>query len=449
MTISRLGRAALAIAVALSPAALAACSRQNPKGEVTVLALWTGSEKAAFTEVLKEFERQTGIVPDYQDTRALPQVLQAEVKTGNQPDVAIMASVGEFAEYARGGNLVKLDGLIGEHRRDFKEHWLLPMGEGRDRHIYAVPYKVSFKSAIWYRPGRTPDPLRENWERLVSYTTSQAEAGATPWCMGMGDAPSSGGTGTDAIEDILLHRSPEVYAKWATGRQSWSSPEVRDAWETWHEVFVEHAYGGSRAALSTDFQDGGRPMFADPPGCLLEHQGSFIVDFYEQYQGLPNGAPRAGADFDFFPFPPFDPSGDTAGQPWLGAIDLAVMFNDTREARELIRFLATPKAQRIWPSDPDRGGGAIMANEAVDAAAYRDPISRKIAGIVHSDRPMCFDASDAMPPAMRNAFSRAVLEYLNDPGRLTGLLDKLDAIHAGIPQTAWLDLPCGDKETQE
>ncbi|MFC7111592.1 hypothetical protein ACFQQB_71105 [Nonomuraea rubra] len=126
-----------------------------------------------------------------------------------------------------------------------------------------------------------------------------------------------------------------------------------------------------------------------------------------------------------------------------------MMFNDTPQARELIRFLATRDAQLIWPSDPHRGGGAIMANETVDAAAYGDPISRKIAGIVHSDRPMCFDASDAMPPAMRNAFSRAVLEYLNDPGRLTGLLDKLDAIHAGIPQTAWLDLPCGDKETQE
>jgi alpha-glucoside transport system substrate-binding protein len=56
---------------------------------------------------------------------------------------------------------------------------------------------------------------------------------------------------------------------------------------------------------------------------------------------------------------------------------------------------------------------------------------------------LCFDAADLMPATMRNAFYRAVLEYLSDPTQLDQLLKELDGVRLGIPQGEWLKIPCG------
>lgn len=442
MTLPRLRRAALLMALALPMIGLGACAAEDTKGSVTVLAPWTGAEREAFKRVLDEFSDRTGIRVGYQDTRALPQVLLAKLQAQTPPDVAVTSSVGELAKYARGGKVYPLDGVLGDKERAaFKRPWLLPLQKGPVEHIYTVPLKVNVKSIIWYSPSRAPTPLPDTWDKLTAYTTAAAQSGTTPWCMGMGDAPSSGWPGTDMIEDIFLHKYPEEYRQWAAGEWVWASDEVRDAWRTWGEVYVKHVYGGPRATLSTDFKDAGRPLFADKPGCFLEHQASFITGFYQEYKDLPGGPPRPGTDFEFFPFPPF---GDRAGDLWLASVDLAAMFNDTPQARALMRFLATKDAQRLWPARSGPGAGAIMANKDVERSVYGDGISRRLADIVGSDRPPCFDAADVMPPAMRNAFYRAVLEYVSDPGRLDELLRQLDHIRTEMPREDWLDFPCAD-----
>jgi alpha-glucoside transport system substrate-binding protein len=48
-----------------------------------------------------------------------------------------------------------------------------------------------------------------------------------------------------------------------------------------------------------------------------------------------------------------------------------------------------------------------------------------------------------MPAAMRDAFRRAVLEYLSDPNQLDQLLDELDKVRQRIAPPAWLTIPCG------
>jgi alpha-glucoside transport system substrate-binding protein len=72
---------------------------------------------------------------------------------------------------------------------------------------------------------------------------------------------------------------------------------------------------------------------------------------------------------------------------------------------------------------------------------HHDDVSRRIAGTLIS-KPLCLDAADIMPATMRNAFYRAVLEYLSDPGKLDSLVDELDKVRQGIPTEDWLPLPC-------
>jgi alpha-glucoside transport system substrate-binding protein len=418
-----------------------AVSASNGKGSVTVLAPWTGSEEEQFRKVLDAFTDETGISVSYQGTRALGQVLLSDVQQGTQPDVAILGSPAELVRYVRTNQVRALDNVIARQRDAYDPQWLLP----QNGKIYAVPVKVNLKSLIWYDPARFPTrPNPQTWAELVELSRTVAARGGVPWCLGMSDAPSSGWPGTDMIEGILLYRSgPKVFSSWSTGGLPWTTPEVKEAWKMWGQITASSRTGpGGARALLTDFGDAGRPMFADPPGCFLEQQASFIMGIYQGYRGSNGKSPLPGTDFDFFPVPAFGgPTDDPASREWEVSADLAGMFKDTPQAHRLIQFLATVEAQRIWPAVP--GASAFTANRNVDPNVYQDDVSRRISRIIRTAGALCFDASDVMPPAVRNAFDQAVLEYLNDPSQLDGLLKRLETLSGSLNYAEWLYRPCG------
>jgi alpha-glucoside transport system substrate-binding protein len=119
--------------------------------------------------------------------------------------------------------------------------------------------------------------------------------------------------------------------------------------------------------------------------------------------------------------------------------DMASMFNDTPQARQLIKYLATEKAQEIWPRI---GAGAFSVNMNVKLDVYPDDVSKRIVQALTTANTLCFDAADLMPATMRNAFYRAVLEYLSDPTQLDRILSELDRVRQGIAHKQWLNIPC-------
>lgn len=412
--------------------ALPACSTAGAGGTVQIMAYWTGQEKAKFLEVLAAFEADEDIDVKYVGTRALSQVLQSEVRQGTPPDIAVLPSPGELANYARRQYLVPLDEIVDPRGDEYSAEWL-KLEKASTEKRYAVAVKADLKSAIWYNPKALPAPLPRTGAELLALTRTLAESGRTPWCMGLGGTPDSGWPGTDWIEDILLHQAgPGVYQRWAAGNLAWTSPEVRRAWTTWNELTGGTSVrGGPKSALLTDFGDAGRALFPQPPGCLLDHQASFITGVYAGY----DTAPKAEQDFDFFPFPSFDDKPPSS----VVSADLAAMFTNTPQARKLINYLASERAQRIWPGS----GGAFSPNRKVGPSVYGNAVSRKIAATLTSDEPLCFDASDLMPPKVRTAFYRAALEYVDDPSRLEALLGKLEIVRAGVPHEERLEFPCG------
>ncbi|XVS68050.1 ABC transporter substrate-binding protein [Actinosynnema sp. CA-299493] len=421
----------LVLAVALL--ASGACATTS-SGTVTVMASWTGSEEDAFREVLDRFEAATGIGYEYRGTRAVDQVLAADVQRDAAPDVAVLPNPSVLAAYARQGELHPLDEVLGDQSGSYGPQWLTLQRVGRDRQ-YAVAVKADVKSTIWYATANADWPTPVTWEELVALSRRLGAEGRTPWCLGMGSPPVSGWPGTDWVEDILLHSAgPEVHREWASGRLAWTSPQVRQAWQAWGELVASPGAvrGGAQAALLTDFDDAGRALFANPPGCLLEYQASFAMGGYQAVEREGGSTPRPGADFDFFPFP--------GGRVSSVSADLAGMFHDTPEARALIKFLASDEAQRIWPEM--RGGSVFSANKTV-TDVYDDDLSRRIARRLTTD-PLCLDASDLMPARMTDAFYRAVLEYLHAPARLDALLADLDEVRASLNDPGqWLDVPCG------
>src|SRR5712691_5838717 len=119
-----------------------------------------------------------------------------------------------------------------------------------------------------YRAGRLPG--------------DDARLRAEDRCAGMADGSRSGWPGTDWIEDIVLHQSgPSVYDRWAAGALPWTSAPIVRAWQTFGQVAAAAGavHGGLEAELVTSYGVAGRPMFSYPPGCYLEHEGSFIAGF--------------------------------------------------------------------------------------------------------------------------------------------------------------------------
>lgn len=439
----------LVVLALLIAGGLPACGRQEGgQAVVTVLGPWTGAEQSGFLAMIRGFENSTGIRVDYTGTRDADAVLTSDLKNGNLPDLAVLATRGELSQLAASGNLKPLGRALDLRAMtsQYRPGWLRLMqavGPSGRRQYYAIIIKATLKSLIWYAPGNFP--ARDlhlltspglTWSSLTSLAKSLMAAGRTPWCAGMADGSRSGWPGTDWIEDIVLHQSgPQVYDRWAAGTLPWTSAPIRRAWQTFGQVAATAGAvpGGTEAELATSYGVAGQRMFTDPPGCYLDHQGSFVTGFYEHDTlngpNLPGAHPQPGIDFRFIPFPALTPAGQDAVEV---SADLAAMFRDTPAARKLIAYLTTPQAQQAWISRP--ASGALSVNHQVPLSAYPDPVSRALATNLIRATSIHFDASNSMPQAMENAFDNAVLQYLDSPARLNVILHGLDQVRQAVYQ---------------
>lgn len=401
--------AVLAAAVVVGVRALG----QEPT--VTLLANWTRDDEKNFRKsVIEPFERKYHIHVDYQGSNAESQVLGADVEAGTPPDVVVLTGPGELAEYARQKNLLPLEDLVDPE--DFGRSWAMPLTDG---HVYWFPLKADLKSIVWY-----PADVGEQQRGQAAHEPAE-------WCVGMGSGATSGWPGTDWIEDILLQRYGwEVYAKWARGDLSWRSKEVRSAWTTWRGLV---GAGGDpdlvRRALKTPFDAASRLVTANPRGCTLEHQASFIRGQHAWRQAHGRWEPSAPLVL-----------GTAANRAWEVSGDLVALLHATPEAKKLIRYLASADAQRAWSAE--KSGFSVHADvqpgSADPDADWRLPLARTLRDKkeVH-----CFDASDAMPPAVRDAFAEATIEFLAHPDHLDSLLRSLDTL-SGTRGLTWLPSVC-------
>jgi alpha-glucoside transport system substrate-binding protein len=404
-------------------AALEAAGGQEIGGSVSVLAVWGGSEQDSFLAMVKPFEDATGVKVEYTGTRDLNAVLTTRVQGGNPPDVAGLPGPGQMAQYAQQGNLVDLSQVLdmSTFGDQYAKTWIdLGTVDGK---LAGIFIKASVKGLMWYDPKvwqANNYQIPQTWDDMMQLSQQIADGGNTPWCVALESGAASGWPGTDWLEDIVLRQAgPDVYSQWYQGQIPWTSPEIKKAWETWGQIVADPkmVYGGSNTMLTTNFGNVGDPLFTDPPGCYMAHQASFITDFF--VQNTPDVKPVE--DFDFFGFPPFDPNSPVSTEM---AGDLFGMFNDTPQARALIKYLVTPEAQAIWV----QRGGAVSPNKAVPLSEYPDQLSAKAAEQLTSAEIAVFDASDLMPEAMNNAFWQAVLNYVQNPQDLDNILQNLDSV---------------------
>lgn len=399
---SRRIRLALAgVLLAVWALATGGCASPEDDRTLVVLGPWTDGEERPFREALDSIEKETGRSYVYTGTRSLRETLVAQLQAGAPPDVAVLSSPGELAEYARDGRAHPLpEAVAGAAIPPWAPQVTVPgTGDGARTRTYWVPVRIDLKSVVWSRP-RVADQ-------------------EPVWCLGMGSGATSGWPGTDWIEDLMLQRGgTAAYEAWATGRTQWRA--TKGVWEEWGRLLTAHGGAPDPRSLTDSFEalGGGAYGLLNRGDCTHEHQGSFIRRHYgDDVRPLPTARYLGGAK----------PAGQERAFEVSG--DMAAVFRPSAAAWDLLSRLTSRDARESWAGHAAPGERPFFPGGEV-AAGPPSAATREVQTLLDTAGRICLDASDAMPPTLRDAFYRAVLEFVGAPrdaALLDRLLERLDA----------------------
>lgn len=411
----------LAFAAVLGSSITACASDSDPidGSSVTVFGPYVGADADHFAEVIADFEQSTGVAVDYTGSIDFVSDLRQRAIGNQRPDVAMVPQPGVVDALVDDGLLEPLEVDTVQAVRDGFAGTTLET-TGWDLR-FAVPYRSSVKSLVWYRPEvfaengwevpQTLDELNSLIERIAD------DAAMAPWCFSVFAGSATGWPATDWVEDLVLRRAGvDVYEQWAAGEFSWQSAEIRDAFVEFRELVIdgERSAGGLRTVLQTEVSSAGFPLFEDPPGCAMYKQASFAEDWFPSGTTIgPNG------DVDYFALP--GDSADTTDLVTAG--DAAVAFADRPNVDRFMAFLASADGGRAWASE----GGFVSRRTDVDVDEYYSDTEASVAALLQSDVTARFDASDTLPAAVgSDLLWTQITAWINGSLTLDELLLSLD-----------------------
>ncbi len=356
---------------------------------------WSGSEEANLNKILKPLVDACGIVLKPLSTRDQA-VVESQVKAGSQPDVVFwqISTARQFVD-----KLKSLDKL-GAHKENYNPSFIT-QGTVNGKWL-ALPVKLDIKTIIWYSPaffkahGYT---VPTTWDQLNTLVNKMASDHYVPWSMGLEAGPSTGWTGADFVEDILLvQKGPQYVQDIISGKVPYNDPGVKTAFQAYGKWARDpkFALGGTQGTLSTNFNTAIDDVFSDPPKALMVKQSGFASgEIMSKYPTL-----KAGSDYDFFGLP--GAKGLQAGYDWMLA------FNDTPAVRALVAYLSSKEGGANWAKagfdlTPNKGG----------QGQYSDPGLKKKADFLAKAGTIVPSIGDMIPGGMDLAVWTAVVNYLN------------------------------------
>ncbi len=357
---------------------------------IEVMGPFGGPDEVAFQEILESFRRETGIDVYYNADPEFNTQIMVRTQAGNPPDVAAIPQPGTMTTLASRGALKPLPREV----VDVIDNNYAPVWKDLGSHdgtVYGLYHRVNAKSFVWYpkqefeaRGYSEPD----TWDELLALMDEMVADGVKPWSIGIESGGATGWLATDWLEDLMLRTAgPEKYDRWITNDLRFDSPEVARAMRYMEQIWLNEDYvlGGPDYIRGTSIGDAIRPLFRDPPDAMLHRQGNFIL----------NDIPSWAADdldnqVGVFTFPAIDPEW---GKPVFGGGDQFVIFNDSPEVVELLKFLGSWDGARSWAQK----GTALFPHQDQSLDDYPSEIMKSLARSIIEAEVFRFDASDMMP----------------------------------------------------
>ncbi|WP_199434125.1 ABC transporter substrate-binding protein [Qaidamihabitans albus] len=371
--------------------------------KLEVAGYWSGEEQKAFEEVLAQFEDETGASVNYTSAGDdLPTVLQTRIDGSTPPNVALLPQPGLVQQFARAGALQPLpEATRNTVEQDYPELWR-ELGTV-DGEMYGVYFKAANKSTFWYNTGLFDEAgvsPPSTGEELAGVMKTLADNGIAPLSVGGAD----GWVLTDWFENIYLQTAgPEMYDKLSRHEIPWTHPSVREALEKMRELLAkDRLAGGTGGTLQTDFPTSVNNVFGDDPSAAMVYEGDFVGGVITS-----STASVLGEDAQLFPFPVLEGGQRSA----VVGGDAAVAFTGDAATKELMQFLASPRAAEIWAER----GGFLSPNEQVNLESYPDELSRSIAQqLREAGGNVRFDMSDLVPTSFGATVGAGMWQDLQD-----------------------------------
>jgi alpha-glucoside transport system substrate-binding protein len=393
-------------------------------GSVDFLGVVTGAPADALLAALKPFESATGVQVNYEATFSQESILQTRIQAGNPPDVVFSSYPLQLVQLAKAGKLVPLNGVLNMAavRKQYPKP-LLDLGTLNGK-LYGFFSIVNYHALVWYNPNKYTGPRHPTWAQLAAWTKTSAGQGKPPWCMGIESGAATGWPAANEVLDALFVRryGPAVAAKWVQGKLSWTSPQVKWAWQSVGAIFTDPKMvnGGSAAVASTNFLAAGNGMFTSTPTCYLLPQ----AQWYGSY--VPGGVQGAtAADIAYFPFPSINPRYKDAQM--VDGNQVALLRNRA-QGRALVAYMSTPQFQTLLAQT----GSFLVPNAAVSPSVYPTPLSRRVATELIASKATqaatILLPSVLFPVAVTNQFFKNLTSYLQNPSQLDVYLRDMDSV---------------------
>jgi class 3 adenylate cyclase/ABC-type glycerol-3-phosphate transport system substrate-binding protein len=404
--------AAVGVAIYLSErtSPAKAGSAENP---ITILSGGDESEQAAFLNVLRAFEDETGLETQVETARDVLPVIRRRIGV-NPPMLAIIPSPGVLADLARRGVLKPLASLgisDGHLDQSYSRTWV---DQGTvDGKTYGFAVKANSKSVFWYRP----DDLRAmgltvptSWAELLSVTKKIRARGKTPWALGARDS----WTLTDWFENIYIRTAgPAKYRRLHAGKLRFDDPSVLVALRRMTTIVNDrYVADGISGALRYDFLHALHLVFGEKPGAQLYMEGGFVGAFALVHV---NQKLKPGKTISSAPFPTIDPR---FGSPLVGGGDLVAVFVDNEAVRRLLLYMTTPAAGTAVAA----AGEGVSPNKRVPLSAYPNDLVRAEAKQVAGAKLFAFDGSDLLPGSLRDAWGSTLQQVIQEPENISTLM---------------------------
>jgi multiple sugar transport system substrate-binding protein len=238
------------------------------------------------------------------------------------------------------------------------------------------------------------------------------KAGYAP--LGFADKDGWPAMGTFDILNLRIN-GYQFHVDLMAGKQSWQDPKVATVFNTWRELLPFHQSG----ALGRTWQEAAQGLANKKSAMYL--LGMFVG---QQFTGA------AHEDLDFFNFPEIDSrqGTDSIEAPIDGFMISAKVKNEGR-ARQMLRFMATPQAQRAYLSvDKSMLASSLKA----DTSGYT-PLQKKAAEFITNAKHIAqFLDRDTRPDFASTVMIPALQRFINKPDDVDPLLKDIEAQRKNI-----------------
>ncbi len=387
--------------------------------EVEIFGGFVDAEADLFDESLQPFRDETGINVVYNGVPDFDTLITTRIQGDDLPTIALFPQPGLLLDVADQtdalpvSDYLDLEALEGSLIPGF-----LDAATDADGNVMGFPMRMAIKSALWYPIPEFEEAgyaIPETQDDLAALEEQIVSDGNVPWCIGMGTADW---VGTDWVEEYMLRlHGPEVYDQWISHEVLFDSPEVRAAFEAFAERFAgDNVEGGTQGMLSIPFGESPNSLFTDPPGCFMHRQGNFIAGFFpdDVQETIDENVGVA-----YFPS-----GGGYDGNPVLAGGDLALMLEDSEDARAVMEFIATDTFGAPWA----QAGGWLSPHVGFDTSNYSTEVERSLAEIGTSADVLRFDGSDLMPGAVgTGSFWTGMADFVGGQSSLDEVVAAIDA----------------------